>query len=85
MPADRVPLNFLCRIRLGTRGPTRFAPRVSFRAQSGPPAVVRHDHPLSATSSWWGLRPVWNSPGSARPVNNPLGRLLGWDRRAVAT
>ena len=68
MPADRVPLNFLCRIRLETRGPTRVAPRVSFRAQSGPPAVVRHDHPLSATPSWRGFRPVWNSSGSAQPV-----------------
>ena len=85
MPADRVPLNFLCRIRPGTCGPTRVAPRVSFRAQSGPQAVVRHDHQLSATPSWWGFRPVWNSPGSARPVNNPLGRLLGRARRTVAT
>ena len=74
MTADRVPLNFLWRIRLATRGPTRVAPRVSFRAQSGTPAVVRHGHPLSATLSWHGFRPVWNSPGLVRQVWGTEGR-----------
>ena len=49
-------------------------------AADAPPVVAQ-----STLTKFEHFRPVWNSPGSARPVDNPLGRLLGRARRTAAT
>ena len=62
------------RIGPGTPGPARVTRRVTFRARSGPPAVVRQRYPAFGTVSWRGFYTVCNSLGSARPVWGTEGR-----------